>query len=279
MSAELHKAARWYARYGWRVHPCKPREKLPLVRAWQTLATTDLGQVDRWWSQWPDANVAVATGEGSGVYVVDVDVHNADGEATLLQLLDRFGSLPPTPTQRTGSGGRQFFLAWPAGDDLRNSAGTRGRGLGLGIDTRGNGGFVVVPPSTHPCGDRYRWLDGLKPTDLAPAPIPPAWLERLRAPPPEPRVQVPVRPHKHDAELGRQAIDDRVAEVAAAPRGQRNTVLYKAAFRLAVLGLRRLVDHGEAMRAMRWAGEAAGLPSREVQRTIQSAEQGARQVA
>src|SRR5580698_2488904 len=70
--SDLHSAARLYAENGWAVFPIRPNSKEPLIREWQKLATTDLDQVDAWWTQWPDANIGFAP-ESAGLCVVDVD--------------------------------------------------------------------------------------------------------------------------------------------------------------------------------------------------------------
>src|SRR4030095_6094641 len=79
-------------------------------------ATTDPALITAWWTRWPEANVAVATGVGSGLLVIDVDSHDGrDGEATLRMLEQHYGSLPQTVQQLTGSGGRHLLFRYPGG--------------------------------------------------------------------------------------------------------------------------------------------------------------------
>lgn len=153
-----HAAAHRYAARGWRVIPVPPGEKYPRgFPNWQTVGTTDLATIDAWWTTNPDHGIGILTGPESGIFVLDVDV--ADGKAgdeTLHDLERLWGDLPATPTVRTGSGGLHYYFAWPTGADIRNSAsGT----LGPGLDIRGAGGFVVAPPSIHPNGHPYEWID------------------------------------------------------------------------------------------------------------------------
>ncbi|MGH8596263.1 MAG: bifunctional DNA primase/polymerase [Gammaproteobacteria bacterium] len=150
-SASLLHAAETYARLGWRIHPLRPREKTPLLRGWPDVATSDVETIRGWWRQWPDANVGVVTGPKSGIVVIDID-GNA-GEASLAELENRFGKLPATCEQRTGRG-RQLFYAYPAGRTIRN---TTNLGGFKGVDVRGDGGYVVAPPSIHPNGKTYVW--------------------------------------------------------------------------------------------------------------------------
>ncbi len=113
-------------------------------------------------------NVGLRTGKASGLFVLDVDPDNG-GQDNLDVLLAEHGSLPPTLTVRTGSGGTHYYFAYPEGVDLGNSAGR----LGKGLDTRGEGGQVVAPPSVSGKG-AYSVLDDVP---IAEAP---SWLlERL----------------------------------------------------------------------------------------------------
>jgi len=112
-------------------------------------ATTDTGVIERWWRHQPNFNVGVATGTISKIMVLDVD--NIDAEAELKKLEDANGALPATVEVITARG-RHLYFKCPA-RDIRNSAGK----IAPGIDVRGAGGYVLVPPSLHPSGKRYAW--------------------------------------------------------------------------------------------------------------------------
>jgi hypothetical protein len=138
----LLKAALAYARRGVPVFPCEPGAKRPLTRNGHWDATTDPRMIGRWWKRWPSANVGVPTGKKSGIVVLDVDVD--DGGLESLTKLERAGALAPkTARVRTGGGGSHVFFRYPRGTEIRNSAGL----LGPGLDVRGEGGYVLVPPS------------------------------------------------------------------------------------------------------------------------------------
>ena len=146
------KAALAYARRGVPVFPCETSAKRPLTRNGHWAATTDPHAIERWWKRWPSANVAIPTGEKSGVVVLDVDVD--DGGPESLARLERVGvPVPKTARARTGGGGIHLFFRYPRGTEICNSAGL----LGPGLDVRGEGGYVVVPPSRT--RGLYRWVD------------------------------------------------------------------------------------------------------------------------
>jgi hypothetical protein len=167
-SAIAGAAANYLAR-GWSVLPVRPRDKRPLLR-WETLQTRRPAESDleSWFEQWPDANIGVVTGEISNLVVIDIDpIHGGDDSLDRLQ--QRYGPLPPTVEATTGGGGRHLYFAHP-GVLVRNRA-----GLMQGIDVRGDGGYVVAPPSVHPSGRPYCWVPGRSPQDISPAPLP-RWL-------------------------------------------------------------------------------------------------------
>jgi Bifunctional DNA primase/polymerase, N-terminal/AAA domain/Primase C terminal 1 (PriCT-1) len=146
---------------GWQLFPVKPRNKRPLIAEWQHQATDEEEQLWLWQKTYPDCNWAAVTGPRSGMFVLDVD-----GDKGLKALIDlqRMGCyLPETLTTHTARGKHAFFQ-WPAaGTAIRNSAGK----LAPGLDVRGTGGYVLVPPSVHPSGVPYEFVDGNAP--IAPA--------------------------------------------------------------------------------------------------------------
>jgi KaiC/GvpD/RAD55 family RecA-like ATPase len=155
--------ARAYAGLRWQSFPCKPQDKTPLVR-WADVATTEENMLSGWWDNNPSANIGIACGKRSGIVVLDVDTDH-DGYESLQALQDKYGRLPQTPISRTGSGGEHIIFAHP-GIEIRNSAGK----LGPGLDIRGDGGYIVAPPSRHPNGKFYEWVVLPSQTPLAPMP-------------------------------------------------------------------------------------------------------------
>jgi bifunctional DNA primase/polymerase-like protein/primase-like protein len=140
---ELLQSALAYAARGWRVFPVRAAaKKPPLVRQWPVKATTDGGVIAEWWSRWPTANVAISTGPGSDLLVVDVDPRNG-GVQSLERLQREIGDVLCTMTVRTPSGGTHFYFRYPSGVRIAS----RSNVLGNGIDVRGDPGYVLAPPS------------------------------------------------------------------------------------------------------------------------------------
>lgn len=159
MSANaLLEAALLYAARGWHVLPCLPGAKLPLTgHGWKD-ATIDPVVIEKWWKEHPDGNVAVATGPSS-VVVLDVDGRHG-GLGALSELEEQFQILRAAPRVKTADG----YHIWFAGS-VRSK--TTGR---PGLEIKSLGRYVLVPPSIHPDGPIYSWVEELNGEPLPPFP-------------------------------------------------------------------------------------------------------------
>lgn len=166
-AGDVLAAALGYAARGWSVFPV--RGKVPLTEHGFEDASSDPEQVRAWWEAHPAAGVGVATGEPSGLFVVDVDAQKG-GARVWKELTEQHGKVPKTAATLTGGGGSHLLFRHPG--DVPSSTGK----LGEHIDVRGDGGYAVLPPSPHPSGRPYRWLFPPEKTPLA---EPPAWLVEL----------------------------------------------------------------------------------------------------
>ena len=129
-------------------------------------ATKEAAQIKRWWKKWPNANIGIATGQISGIVVVDID--GVVGEKSVKMLQRRCGKLPQTLTSQTGNGADLVFRS--GAHSFKNRT-----GLYAGVDIRGDGGYIVAPPSVHIAGKRYRWSNDGSVVD------PPIYLRQLLA--------------------------------------------------------------------------------------------------
>lgn len=195
------EAALGYQARGWPVVPLRPKTKRPLI-AWEPLQhhCPSADTVRDWFSRWPKANIGIVTGTISGLVVLDIDPDHG-GEESLTQLEADFGAVAQTLEVCTGGGGRHLYFAHP-GEVMRNRASVRD-----GIDFRGDGGYIVAPPSIHPNGQPYRWVQGRAPDDRGPAALP-AWLYRDTG-----------------SRTGRSLAEWRSLVRTGVPEGQRNATL------------------------------------------------------
>jgi len=221
------EAALAYARRGWPVFPlhnpdphrgcscleakaCRSPGKHPRTRKGLKDASTDPAQIRQWWRLYPLANVGIAMGRKSGLVAIDVDPR-AGGDASLCELLEKYGELPNTLEAVTGGGGSHIFFAHP-GVSFKNSSSS----LGEGLDVKTDGGYVVAAPSLHASGKRYQWRARRSPAHM------PGWLLKLltQEKPPAPS---PAKPSSPRREQGSPIVG------AIIPYRARNTQLFKLA--------------------------------------------------
>ena len=180
------KAALEYVDLGWYIFPLCPGQKIPITSHGVKDATIDRKQIEEWWAKWPNANIAVACGEKSGVYVVDVDI-TASGDVNGLRSLGEFPPLPNTIKQDTPRGGAHFFYKTTVPPANRNS-------FRPAIDIRGNGYYVVLAPSIHPNGKQYAWAKGCSPWNILPAEYPDFMRPVVKVPWASPAPLAPMAP-------------------------------------------------------------------------------------
>jgi len=213
-------------------------------------ATTDLATVEQWFGaqSW---NLGIVTGEATGIVALDIDPRH-DGDATLSRLEAEHGRLPPTWRFLTGGGGEHILLRHPGGA-VANSAGK----VGPGIDVRGDGGYLVAPPSIHICGRPYAISVDHHPEETPLAAMP-DWLRATIAP-----VAHAERPKPTPVEEWRRCVATAVAE------GERNVTLARIAGML--LG-RRIDPHVclDLLLAFNAARCSPPLPPPEVVATLAS---------
>lgn len=171
----MHQWARLYAQLGWHVFPLVPGTKSPFKDSkGSSEATIDLHQIDKWWSEHPQANIGTRPSL-AGLYVFDVDPRNG-GSESLATLEAQHGPLvSPLKVLSPGGGFHNYYSAPVLPDVTYSSAPAKG------IDGKYNG-YAVLPPSKHPSGGFYAWASGI-PRDVTAAPIP-SWLvsERTKRP-------------------------------------------------------------------------------------------------
>ncbi len=239
-----------YAEKGWHVFPCNI-DKTPKTVNGLHDATIDQAQIRCWWEKWPDASIGLATGKISGVWVLDVDEYKQAG--TLDAFQKKFGQLPDTLIQRTGAGGYHYFWNYNG-----NKIKSRNGKIFKYIDVKGDGGYVILSPSSHDSGVNYRWVSRVKPVD------PPEWLVDLAH-----NTDQGVKSSSVN-NYGKAALLREATEVATTPEGERNDRLNLAALRMGELIAGGEIDRTSVETTLEIAGSQSGLDAREIRRTIHS---------
>lgn len=155
-----------YAAHGWFVIPlhaikngqctctrhCKSPGKHPIFSNWQNKASIDPVAIKQFWNMYPYANIGIMTGQKSSLVVIDIDPRN-NGDASLQNLIESysdFKSILDTYTVHTGGDGSHFYYRY---DQAFKSF--KKHGLGVGIDIKAEGGYILAPPSNHISGGVY----------------------------------------------------------------------------------------------------------------------------
>jgi hypothetical protein len=268
MSAAILAAALAYARFGIAVFPVPTAVKKSFKsaehsggRPWG--ATNDPTKVCRDFTHWSGARIGIPTGAINNLIVVETDTvegHSVDGAAALERLEGKFGVLPETRTAISPSGSIHRYFRHPGpGIKIRTTASE----LGAGIDIRGDGGCVIVPPSVNLDGRRYRWLNRGPIADMPP------WLIALTTS--EPRIlnrqkiatvsmgkHGPGNPGASNA-YGAAALESEIAALTGAAPGGRNAALNRASFNLHQLVGGGELDGGVVRNRLIGASTANGL--------------------
>lgn len=222
MGNALLEAALEYVARGWPVFPCAPKSKKPITAHGFKDASTDPAVVTAWWKRSPRANIGIPTGPRT-FDVLDVD--GPTGEQSLAALEAKHDELPSGPRQQTGTGRHILFRGGTLGVSAKRLP---------GLDTRGEGGYVVVAPSIHPSGERYVLED-----EGEPIPEPPAWLvaelrSGTRTPYGDGQAPEPVEIAEDDA---RALLAVSGVPQAAIGEGQRNDALFRHGASLRARGM------------------------------------------
>lgn len=252
---------------GFSVFPLVPGTKRPAIEGWKERATNDADQVREWWAggEFTGCPVGIATGPGSGIWVLDLDVRaEYNGFDTLKALAVTNGSgldaFSGTITVATPSGGAHLYFRWDevanAEGGVRNSSGH----VGPGIDVRGIGGLVKAPG----CGG-YQIVPkgGVRSTVITPAP---AWLVKLTRKPPAEHGERDYEPGSPRAQHESKRVLEYLGN--AAP-GTRNNALNATAY---VLGKAGAMTRDQAWQAVKLVTYSIGANDTEAEqlRTFES---------
>ncbi len=247
-----------YIKRGWSVFPVGT-DKKPLVKwALYQIQPPDESQVRDWWTEWPEANIALTCGPVSGVVVLDVD-----GDDGMRVLEEKSLHLPDTLTVKTGRGWHFYFK--DPGVPTRNFARGKTTFPLPRVDFRGKGGYVVIPPSRHASGVHYQLVKNIEPAPL------PQWLRDLVIQPTNPETRPQPRSRSSvNGSLATRILNEAIQSMTG---GNRNETGLWLACQLRDNGL----DKAEAMEIMTQYAEAVSdrgdhpYGKQEASATVQSA--------
>lgn len=166
---------------GWSIVPQRAGKKKPLVKwkPFQDRPPTEAELLD-WYTRWPDAGFALILGPISRAFVIDVD-----GEDAHTVLLERLGGEPRAPKAISGSRKPYRYHLYFRHPNVPTKA--KSTPWHPKLEFRGHRGIVIIPPSLHPSGQRYAWVDGQSPNDLSLPELPTQVLDALKPCQPVPR--------------------------------------------------------------------------------------------
>jgi putative DNA primase/helicase len=264
-----------YASQGWPVFPCDPTTKRPQTKSGFKDATTDVQQINAWWGKHPQAMIGMPTGEASGLWVLDIDLDTSKGINGQVGI-EALGVLPKTFAVSTPRGGLHCMFKWNPVRPVKSTAGS----ICEGVDTRGQGGYVILPGSTRADGARYEWLVSPDQCEIAEAP---AWLMALAT---RPSSEKPSRKTEEPKPMGlglkmsnenygQAALDDECEIVARAPEGKRNHTLNKSAHSLGQLIAGGEIDEEDVRERLMSAAQSCGLVQSDgMDQTLKTIESG-----
>jgi len=208
------EAALWYAERGHKVFPCSPNTKVPFAQTSGCKeATTDVVKITEWWTKFPTANVALATGLAAGIYVVDIDAASSE-------IMPR---LPETWIARTRGGG--WHYVYTITEPLPNTGKSSRNALSTDADTRGEGGYILVWPSIVD-GKSYAWEN-----DIDPVPLP-SWIAEKVRPKELATVQTRQSFSMASTQWATKAIREECDQISSTAKGGRHHALVRGAFKI-----------------------------------------------
>jgi hypothetical protein len=163
-------AALEYLGLGFSVLPINPQNKNPFIK-WKEfesrIAAED--EIREWWRKWPNAMLGIVTGTISGVVVVDIDEPKGAEELSKI--------IPDSlliPTVKTPRGGQHLYFKSPTPAIGNNTR------IVPGCDFRGEGGYIIAPPSMNGEGNAYEWVQGLSFAEASPPPLPELYINKIK---------------------------------------------------------------------------------------------------
>jgi hypothetical protein len=256
----------------------------PCVPHGCTDGTTDLDLIGAWWDRFQHANVGIATGKRSGIFVIDIDPRHR-GDESIEGLQEMWGELPDTVECLTGGGGTHLFFAYPPEDSNLRVGNKQNLGAPKGIekddprritgvDCRGSGGYVVAAPSVHVSKNRYEWEASSRPGKIELAQCPNGWLDAITTV--STGDDLPNLPtddeHVETTPEAAKLLEEQCELLRNAPDGAKHATRFDAGKRAGRLIAGGLISTGAALRVMEQAArENSKAPDWKIRKTLTDA--------
>lgn len=228
--------------------------------------TTDPARLEAMWGHFPQSLIGVRTGKASGLFVLDFDLHGEKNAWSDARRLRESAELPRTVAALTGGGGGHLYYQHPLVLDIPNN--NTGR-LGVGIDVKGEGGFVVAPPSAKRGKLPYSWVPGSDPWSRPLAEMPRSALLMITKSDHKPTTFLPGTVTQSDDRV-MMKWETALDQLLSAGVGGRNENLYRAACRGGEVIASGQLTSQEVIDLLESAGQQAGLTPSEIRQTIRS---------
>jgi hypothetical protein len=245
-SLTIQAALDYAENYAWPVFPCiwrpGPDHKHPLTPNGFKDASLDPRQIEAWWTRWPRALVGMPTGSASGIVICDVDIKHPPISG--YDALDDLGQaiLPETVLAHTYSSGLHTYAL--GGDEVPSTTGK----LGPGLDTRGRGGYVILPS----LGSGYSW-DPHHALGQGEIMMAPTWFIPAREPKRE-SASKPVEATDGLSPYARAALNSACRNITQAPNGEQEATLNSESLAIGSLAASGGIPETFALRSLLWAG-------------------------
>lgn len=154
-----------YIECGFTLVACAPKGKKPIESGWQNSKSTTMEDYYRWIQKNPNINIGMLTGKSSGVIGIDAD--GEEGRKHLEKISK--GDLPDTAKFTTPGGGIRLLYKYPNHIELKTKV-DRLEGEHSEVCFMSDGKQTLLPPSIHPNGGRYEWINA--PWDIEIAEMP-----------------------------------------------------------------------------------------------------------
>jgi len=256
-SSRILEAALKYAAHGWPVFPSV--NKIPIFKGIGIpKATTDEEKIIKWFAERPYAQISIVTGTRSGIFLIDIDnKNNKDGFATWKE---KYGAIPNTLYQTTPHNGIHLLFQYPNDPDITLGCSVDTK-LGIGIDTKGEGGAFIAAPS-----EGYQWCPNSKQTPMLPVPD---FVIKAFAPSPKITRQRHYSLPEYKDKYAEAALRGILNQMEATQEGNRNNMLNALAYRLGKLIARKQMPY-EATETLFQCAVNTGLEESKARATLES---------